>query len=83
MPDDSYHYHRHGYYYDDDDLMGDWGLMIMLLFFFALVLSAALCVYTPGCGNYCYYDEERAPRRHVVRYEIVRGRDGEGDTVSV
>lgn len=82
MPSDDYHYHRHGYYYDDDDLLGNSGFGIMLLFFFGLVLSAALCVYYPGCGGCCYSDAP-ACRRHVVRYEIVRQEGRDGDTVSV
>jgi len=88
MPDkdDGYYYRRRGYYYGEDDWLGDWGLVILMLFFFALVLSAALCAYYPGCGGCsgCYYGSDYGNyRRHVVRYEIVRGRDGEGDTVRV
>ena len=75
MTDDGYRYHGHGYYYNDED----WGLIILLLLFFSLIGSAALCIYTPNCGSCCYGDGGGNYCRHVVRYEIVRDADREED----
>lgn len=76
-----YHYHRHAYYYDNEGDMGDWGLFVLILFVFASVAAAAACLVYPGCGGYCYGEPQ--PRRHVVRYEIVRQQPGEGQVVRV
>ena len=74
--DDYGYYRRHGYrYYDDDDLLGDWGLMFLLLIFLFAIVAIPLCMYYPGCGCGSCYGDSQAPPRHVVRYEIVRQRD--------
>jgi hypothetical protein len=83
MTDDYGYHRRHGYYYyDDDDLFGGWGAMLLLLLLAVALAAASVCLYSPGCGGCCYGAPEQQPRR-VVRYEIVRQRDRDGEEARV